>query len=457
MITYINASELRKLERGVAAPFELNLRQSPHNLIINDILRNLPGRRLTALATWKGEQVVAKIFFHEDSKYFQRDLEGVGRLNQAAVPTPKLLFTDSDRSGTIFVLIFEYIKDAKSLSFETELTHYHRQIMGVLAKLHSHGMVHDDLHLDNFLVKNHTLYCVDGDAIRQINPTGSLNQKASLKNVAQYFSQFSGIQDLHVCLEDYMQRREWGLPSGKIFQNMLKAQRYKRLKKYGRKVLHSCTAVVSETTWFKRQIQPRDIAPLHGDMDALVAHGIIIKDGNTCTVAEENDWIIKRYNMKSIWHGLSRALRLTRAENSWAFSHILQLLEINTAAPIALVERRLGPFRGKAYFVSEKIQGMTLDNPEILDNKDGLCAVIDVLHSLYANQLSHGDLKASNFIIKNRAAYLIDLDSATLHRSSKSLDKAWKKDISRFLRNWDNFPEIKQFFTNGLQLRGLLP
>lgn len=469
MITYIHAKELRKQGRRIPCPFELHLKKSPHGLIINEILRILPNRRLTALASWKGEEVIVKMFFDENPKYFQRELDGVGRLSTIAAPTAKLLGKDADRSGTISILIYDYIKDANPLSVlwqqfsEEDKSHCNKKIMTILSQLHQQGMLHDDLHLDNFLVKQWEIYLLDAESVRQINPNGPLDKKTSLKNIAQYFSQFSSTNDKTIMLSDYYQSRGWGQPFAEQFEKIMKITRHKRLKKYAKKTLRNCTEFFCKKTFLSRQLWLRQWAPLKEDIDGVVTQGNLIKDGNTCTVVKatvaDNHWVIKRYNIKNIAHGLSRFLRKKRAENSWKFSQLFQLLGIKTATPVALLENKIGPFKGRSYFVSQLISGSTLDHYLLSSGvlcHDMMGKTMDLLYELYANQMSHGDLKASNVMIGDNDAYLIDLDSVKLHRSKRTLDRAWKKDISRFLCNWEHFPEIKQFFTHGLKVRGLL-
>ena len=81
-----------------------------------------------------------------------------------------------------------------------------------------------------------------------------------------------------------------------------------------------------------------------------------LKRGRTATLArvEVNgrQLVIKRYNIKGPVHALSRSWRPSRAWHSWLEGHRLNFLGIATPRPLALVEQRAGPLRGKARWVS---------------------------------------------------------------------------------------------------------
>jgi len=189
----------------------------------------------------------------------------------------------------------------------------------------------------------------------------------------------------------------------------------------------------------------------------------MVKDGNSCTLVQHNRQIlIKRYNIKTFMHGLRRSVRPSRASNSWKFSHLLQLRGIATAKPLALLENRLGIFRWQAYFVCEYIDGQTLDNYLLkMSQQQGawqpiLEQIVDIFVELWGAKISHGDTKASNFIIRNDQVYLLDLDGMRRHRRKSVLKQAWRRDIKRFLQNFIEYPLIEGYCNQLLQQKGLV-
>ena len=192
------------------------------------------------------------------------------------------------------------------------------------------------------------------------------------------------------------------------------------------------------------------------DIAFTVPDDLLLKNGNSATVVRykinDNELVIKRYNMKTMVHALRRAFKETRADHSWQYAHILQNKGINTPDPIAIKEKRFGPFRNKAYFICEYIKGPTALNyfqdPKYDDNDKAKMAkqIIGMLGMLKSSMLSHGDMKATNIIIHGSKPFLLDLDSMVARTSKKRFVRAWAKDMKRFMQNWQNLPETAQLF-----------
>ena len=62
--------------------------------------------------------------------------------------------------------------------------------------------------------------------------------------------------------------------------------------------------------------------------------------------------------------------------------------------------------------------------------------------------VSHGDLKASNFLLEDGRAVIIDLDAMKEHSIIKVREKALNKDLKRFLRNWSSAPNLEKKFAD---------
>jgi tRNA A-37 threonylcarbamoyl transferase component Bud32 len=190
-----------------------------------------------------------------------------------------------------------------------------------------------------------------------------------------------------------------------------------------------------------------------------------IKNGNTCTVAKAElagkQVVIKRYNIKNFWHGLSRAMRVSRAAKSWANAHRLIIANIATAEPLALVEERMGCLRRRAYFLTEYTdapdalqffaQSLRLEQKETVARN-----LASVFYKLYLLKYSHGDCKASNIKIVDSAPVLIDLDAMQVHfggmLSNWRFEKKHIKDLQRLMKNWENDQETTQLLKQALQL-----
>ncbi|MGH8670551.1 MAG: lipopolysaccharide kinase InaA family protein, partial [Burkholderiales bacterium] len=159
-------------------------------------------------------------------------------------------------------------------------------------------------------------------------------------------------------------------------------------------------------------------------------------------------------NIKSLAHGIGRALRHTRAAASWRNAHRLCFYGIATAAPVALLERRIGPLRGVSYFISEYVEGPScteyFSNAQA-DQRDAVLENISrLLGTLVRLRISHGDLKAANVVIRNGEPVLLDLDSMREHASSRAFVRTWRRDYQRFMRNWTHDSALFTLFERRL-------
>ncbi len=185
----------------------------------------------------------------------------------------------------------------------------------------------------------------------------------------------------------------------------------------------------------------------------------LLKTDRTSTVAalsfDGRKYVVKRYNNRNLIHALRRAVRKTRAENCWTFSHRLLEIGVRTAHPVAMLEKRLGPFKGKAYYLTEFVWG-ELCNEHLpkLQNKNEINELVEKFVALFRNllqhRLSHGDTKATNFVIQYGEPIVLDLDAMRAHDNDISLKKAVEKDRLRFLRNWEKQPELQRLFKQRL-------
>lgn len=140
-------------------------------------LRVPPGQRYVGRAQWQGREVLAKLLVGDKAeRHFVRELRGVQLLAEQGLKTPELLVHGSTPGGGGW-LLFEFLDDAESLGDAWQavahlawLDDARQQVLGealaAIAGLHRQGLWQEDLHLDNLLRQNGSLYLIDGGGVR---------------------------------------------------------------------------------------------------------------------------------------------------------------------------------------------------------------------------------------------------------------------------------------------------
>jgi tRNA A-37 threonylcarbamoyl transferase component Bud32 len=481
-------ARLIQMGRDVMAPIDLN--SGSATITLTDVYRVLPGKRITAKARItnaaptldndarsagdatpgprdaEDETFIAKVFL--DSQALARctkESAGLKRLEQAGIPAPRVVASHAIEGGGE-ILVTEFLAQAETLAnllgrsicitaaqdhaiSEHQVLAYLEPTIGLVGQLHRAGLIHGDLHFGNFLLQKNKAFILDGDAI-----TDAKGPHATAHNLAAFFAQLPTRLD-HLqprLLSSYSPQYS----TAKIIEAELKQQihaiRQWRCIDILNKSVRDCSlfSVTQSFTQFMACARPDAawLVPLLHDPDVFMnAH--VVKRGNTCTVARASlngrPLIIKRYNIKGVWHWLTRFWRPSRAWHSWVSAHRLQFWGIPTPRPVALIESRVGFMRRRAWFISEEAKGPNMAEhigrfargqvPDL--EKDSLQ---ELFKQLQEHQISHGDMKATNFIWANDHWVLIDLDSVQAHTSEAQFQKAWARDQARFKANWARDP-----------------
>lgn len=461
MPSIASIDELRAILYQQQNAFSVTLGDKKDTFRCSNITRCLPGKRLSCQGRWQEKNVFVKFFIapKRAKKHWQRELDGVELLSKTAICTPQLLQA-GNTADNIYFIIFEFIEHSTPLQSRWDSSTTDGQftllnkLMITFAEHHTKGILQNDLHLNNFLLEDDQLYTLDGADITAFDS----NDKAiACHNLARLFGQFyPAIENLiPSALTSYFQHRQW--PEDIDIINSVIAetlqQRNIRKRDFIAKTQRSCGLFNFNQTWsrlciYARKYESTDLLKVLNHPDNYIEAGNIVKKGNSSTVSivtvGDNQWVIKRYNIKNWRHFLSRAPRPTRASISWHNTNLLKFYGITTPEPIAMIENRFGPIRKTAYFISELSSGETYwdflyrSNPTESEKKAVALSVCTLLQSLNKQMISHGDLKITNIMISNGKASLIDLDATQQHSSQQSFIKAHQKDVIRFFKNWEN-------------------
>ena len=466
-VTMISA--LKALLQSDQNVFDVKLQDSSI-LKLSQVVRSVPDKRFVCRGVWHGKSVYAKLFVGNGAKrYAMRDRQGVESLAEAHIVTPALLYAGAAADAATQVLIFQTVESSENTEvvYQNTVDSFKRfelasKLVHVVAQHHNANLLQTDLYLKNFLIQDGLIFTLDGDGIRQY---AKLSRQDALRNLSILLSKFDVIEIeswMHDLLKIYAEARAWRqVPDISSMRDLVNQHRRRVTNAYAeKKVFRSCTDVqviqqIGLWAAIANRFSLHAVPKKPDECDRLIETQLRIKSGNTCTVALAQvgslNLVIKRYNIKSFWHGVNRALRQTRAARSWANAYRLILLDIPTAAPVALIENRNFGLKGRAYFLSEYVDAP--DAAEFFSKTvDGtlqaetITNIVNLFYRLFLLQISHGDMKASNIKIVNGAPLLIDLDSMQQHRFSQPALKAHARDLKRFMHNWQAMPALYNAF-----------
>ncbi len=471
---------------ALALPMRLQIQvgediaQTIQTLDLLQVFRILPGKRVVALAVWKGQTVVAKLFFCPSRwrEHLRRELKGIHAMQEAGVATPPVVEQGylpqhaTERKSFGAVLLLHYLENGQSVGecWEQSQTALERHVLinsvlTKIAKCHHLGLIQYDIHLDNFMVQGEKIYVLDSADIHARGSAERVSDAECLQNLALFFAQFPVCNDehLHAFFEHYIGSRKSlnddVALSFEEFPTLVRQARVQRWHAYARKLFRETSANHCEQSWRRFLIYNRRIesAQLHAFIDnpnQCIDQGRVIKAGNSATVAVVNidgtEYIVKRHNIKNFWHGLSRLLLPSRAWKNWRNAHMLQMLGLGTATPFLMMERRIGPLRREAYFVAESVTGQ--DVLQFLEKEpingsfwqNALQQFRTLFQVMEQYRIIHGDMKASNFISTPQQLVVLDLDAMRMESNEAKFLRGFKRDLRRFQENWSNHADVAE-------------
>jgi len=350
---------------------------------------------------------------------------------------------------------------------------YKRRLIDTVANisrtLHRHGICHRDFYLCHFL-----LHLDDsGEVDIQKQPTLSLIDlhraliKPALglrwveKDIAGLYFSASDIgltqRDLLRFVRTYtdrpLRRALYGRQQfWRTVQRKAAALARREQRKWQRKLYRSgeqqrCQRSHTAFRVVKNSHDGAEMQKFLSDPDRMMARAEVLKHGDSTTVVrlqlDGHDLVVKRYNIMGLLHGLKRLLQPSRAWRCWASAHILGRVGIRTAAPVAMMERRFGPLRRQAWFVTEYVEGedalaVLSQCPADSPNWQQRLMQFSYLFSIMRKeQLVHGDMKATNFLLTDEGLVVLDLDGSRRIGNSRKFHRCFNRDLARFLKNWE--------------------
>jgi hypothetical protein len=170
----------------------------------------------------------------------------------------------------------------------------------------------------------------------------------------------------------------------------------------------------------------------------------------------ESLYIVKKYKTPTFWRWLKAIpIKASKGFRVWYFGIKLKKLNISTARPILVIEKRIGPFWTSSYVVLHYIPGLVSvdyfakDSPYKEKWGETLAGFSELIANLNKHQIIHGDLNLDNIIIYNHKPYLIDLDSIHFYQYNHAFYKSRYRNqhLSKLNRKLgDLSPEAQNLF-----------
>lgn len=177
-----------------------------------------------------------------------------------------------------------------------------------------------------------------------------------------------------------------------------------------------------------------------------------LKDDKTSTVClyelDGKQIVIKRSNTKNWFHAVRRSFCQSRAFRSW--HNAMRLIEagIPTFEPIAAIEKRWGPYKGRSYLICSYLKGRQASEvfaygAQPTQAWNGAASnIVNMINQLSKSYLSHRDLNLSNIILVDQKPFLVDLDSMCHFKNSLLAKFYAKQDQKRLMKNWVQLPGV---------------
>lgn len=450
------------------------------SLELGESLRILPGRREVCFAKLSDPSmnvVVKRYFPHaKQARDWEREWEGLEGLQKRNLPSPRPVAVCQDQEGNVFV-IMQCIDGADTLGRFLEAADA-ANLLVVLAKLaqlaqrvHDTGARQTDQHVDNWAVANDQVYLLDAGTY-EFTPA-PLPRQSRLTDLAAICVTLPPVaEEPFRCFlrENYQAERgqPWNESLDAELNSSASTMQQARARRYFKKTQRMCTEFEprKNTAWsgmVARSANANLLECFVDNPDALMAEGVRLKSGNTCTVQSfefaGKRYVLKRYNQRPWFTQLRRSIFPSRASKSWSNGWVLDLAFILSAKPIAFVDECSFP-RQRGYLLMEQIDADLLPDYVARHRKDAarvgrLIAEVGRIWTLLERiRATHGDLKATNWMVSAEGTvYLFDLDSFRFGLSDAAFRKGQKKDRERFLKNWELDPELVQAFGQRMETR----
>ncbi|MFA5864136.1 MAG: lipopolysaccharide kinase InaA family protein [Phycisphaerae bacterium] len=413
----------------------------------------------------------------------------------------------------------------------------------LLARAHLAGLAHSDLHPGNLLVeqKRHDhkgvnnieessctkpfVCLVDLQAVRVGTPVSDREAIDNLAQLNQWFRQNATLTQRMRLLKKYMlyrktlahpKGRQWSNRTFKHWARALDRAAHRHAKKLlasrDRRVMRNCkyfaklnlpnrwqahvflktrhpltysSAAYMEFSpdhWKNVLSAPekmldefvKSLRPIKNSRSTLVCRGTLQVGNHSLSIVAKRH--IRRKRFAALWN----CLRKSRSLRAWKMSFAMLHRQLPVALPLAVLERRIGPYLADSIFITEEVKpsiNLRLFITSILPliplthRRRITFVLIDqlaaLLRKMHQNSFTHRDMKATNILIHNMPSVydpqidpkslqivLVDLDGLRIKHRPSERDKlralvrlSLSSDLSPCITQSDRARFLKNYLT----------
>ena len=414
---------------------------------INEVIRELPGKRRVVSGTLKKQNYIIKYF--NVKKLYLRELKGSLLLINSHLPSPKIM--TFGKLNNEFYIVFEKIKHAMSVDdflnsscTLDEKRNVVKKILYLNNKMCEKDLLQIDNYFKNYLYSLGKIYLIDGGLVKKIKFLKRIRKFLNFSLISSKIKPEFFPNPNKTYKKNFMQF---------FYKSFISFFIHKEISNFQKKTLRNSTQFEKRSGWNYSIFKQRNFNFNFNELDNFLANAEIVKNGNTCTVFRIDDLIIKRYNVKSIWHFIKMQFIKSRGKNSWQVSNTFQLLNLPCPKPFFYFEKRFFFLRLASYFAMERIDGVNIvsyqesvqDKHQIEHLKKNIFKLFNKLNHY---KFIHGDFKKTNIYVDDKKKLImIDFDKSFFSMSQSIYNYKQKKQVARFLSNWKN----KSKFLTGIR------
>ena len=431
------------------------------------ILRTIQSKRVTCLGESGNHRVLVKLFFHSRraKSHWQRSDKGCRIFTERSITAPKIIYSGHLSEHKIYVIVFEYIENAvhfgKALAStpnEVQRQELLDRLIGCLAMHHQQGIIQDDLHMGNFLLRGKEIYSLDGDHVRSYRlPLGKCRSLANLGKLLS-LTHFFPINEATVKekYQIYCSTREWHVAEKDtrrlvyLSKRILKRRSAKSMRKIYR---HGSTfSVCKKQNYYSiRNLNAWNdkFKLVFDDPERIITES----DGEQSDGTHQYHLSIDTspiilYSARVL--GIRFLRRFGIISQIWRNTLRLNRLKIHTLRPIALIEKRESPIIWRAFLIVESCEGIlareffTSDSVPSSDKYIVAERIAKALLVMKQTGIAIRGVSSTNILILDLEPVFLDV--LQLNRRAFNSRSSVPKGVREFLRGWDDEPTIRMLF-----------